>query len=86
MSTMTGAQGEAMTAGERHWLIWSEAHGAWWKPEQGGYTRSMREAGRYRLADAIVIALDANRALPEGRLKDVLVVDPMLLQPMRGAS
>lgn len=38
------------------YLIWSEEHHAWWKPNGWGYTSQMREAGRYskERADAIV--------------------------------
>ena len=32
---------------EHAWLIWSNEHGAWWKPGEWGYTRLIEEAGRY---------------------------------------
>ena len=86
MSTMTGAQGEVATAGERRWLIWSEEHGAWWRPGHAGYTRSMREAGRYGLEEAVAIIKEANRFLPPSRFNEAVVLDPMLLNPMCGAT
>lgn len=42
------------------YLIWSEEHGAWWRPARCGYTRSMKEAGRYSLKDAEEVTIAAN--------------------------
>ena len=41
-------------------LIWSNQHKAWWKPNRVGYTKSVREAGRYPLITAIDICEGAN--------------------------
>jgi len=37
------------------WLVWSNEHGAWWRPGARGYTRLIADAGRYprRVADRI---------------------------------
>jgi len=61
------------------WLIWSEGHRAWWKPGRSGYTNSIREAGRYTLAEAREIEAKANQYLPEGEIHEVILVD--LLTP-----
>jgi hypothetical protein len=37
---------------EAGWLIWSNDHGTWWGPNRGGYTRVVKDAGRYTLAEA----------------------------------
>jgi hypothetical protein len=58
-------------------LVWSEEHGAWWRPGRMGYTRSIREAGRYSLEDAADICERANRYLPDGQINEVAVFDPM---------
>lgn len=42
------------------WLIWSNEHGAWWKPGRYGYTKSRLEAGRYSFEEAAEICTDAN--------------------------
>jgi len=60
----------------RPFLIWSQEHGAWWKPGRMGYTRSIREAGRYSLAAATEIVENANRYLKDG-FNEVMVYDPM---------
>jgi hypothetical protein len=62
-------------AARRSWLIWSEEHGAWWKAGRAGYTRSMREAGRYPLDEAAAIVDDANRYAPISEVREVLMPD-----------
>ena len=57
-------------------LIWSEEHGAWWRPGRAGYTRSIREAGRYSLEEAGDIVKKANRYLPAGQFNEVALFDP----------
>lgn len=42
------------------WLVWSEEHGMWWRAGHCGYTRSIREAGRYAKAEADEIVRRAN--------------------------
>ena len=41
-----------------------------------GYTRSIRDAGRYSLAEAMEIVSSANRYLTEDSFKEVMVYDP----------
>lgn len=43
-------------------LIWSEEHGAWWRPGRWGYTQRIREAGQYPKAIADEIVAGANFA------------------------
>jgi hypothetical protein len=57
-------------------LVWSEEHGAWWRPGRAGYTRSIREAGRYSLDEAAAIVENANRYVRDG-FNEVAVFDPM---------
>jgi hypothetical protein len=45
---------------EDEYLIWSEEHGAWWRPASAGYTTSMAKAGRYTLKVAQDITDNAN--------------------------
>lgn len=42
------------------YLIWSEEHGAWWRPARRGYTTSIKDAGRYLLSAAEEIVRSAN--------------------------
>lgn len=55
------------------WLIWSNEHGRWWKPQRWGYTPIIGEAGRYRKQVADKIVQDANIA---GRINEVVVLAP----------
>lgn len=41
-------------------LIWSEEHGAWWRPHRRGYTTKISEAGIYDATAAAQIVKDAN--------------------------
>lgn len=41
------------------YLIWSNEHGGWWGPNRHGYTRKLREAGRYDRAVAMEICREA---------------------------
>jgi hypothetical protein len=57
------------------YLIWSEEHGAWWSPDQNGYTRSIREAGRYSLEQAIDIVQRANAYCKPGSFNEIAIPD-----------
>jgi len=46
-------------------VIWSNEHGAYWRPDERGYTRKLSEAGRYPLARAIQICVRANAHLDD---------------------
>lgn len=37
------------------YLIWSNEHGAWWKPRSLGYTQDIRLAGTYDRETAIQV-------------------------------
>lgn len=39
------------------YLIWSNEHAAWWRPNGCGYTRDMAAAGRYARDEAIAVSL-----------------------------
>lgn len=41
------------------YLIWSNKHDAWWKPDERGYTTDQTNAGRYAARDAQRIAIQA---------------------------
>lgn len=37
------------------YFIWSNEHGAWWRPAHRGYTQDIGEAGRYPCDEALRI-------------------------------
>lgn len=43
-----------------NYLIWSFEHQAWWKADELTYTPKRDEAGRFTLARAVEICLEAN--------------------------
>lgn len=60
------------------YVIWSEEHSAWWAPNQNGYTRWLKQAGRYSLAEAQEIVFRANQYLGKDVLNEVYLPDPLL--------
>jgi hypothetical protein len=44
--------------GRREFLIWSNEHAAWWRPESRGYTDSIASAGLYTDEEATEICAD----------------------------
>lgn len=56
------------------YLIWSEEHGAWWAPDERGYTTSMRKAGRYPFHTADIICKQANFG---GQFHEVMIPVPV---------
>lgn len=53
-----GIAGVAQRPTERY-LVWSNQHKCWWRPNSAGYTRDVREAGRYSRAEAVDISWTA---------------------------
>lgn len=41
------------------YLVWSNEHGAWWRPNRQGYTVIFQSAGRYSRDEAISICANA---------------------------
>jgi hypothetical protein len=40
------------------YLIWSDEHEAWWRPDHRGYTTDVNEAGAYTFYEAAEIVVD----------------------------
>ena len=45
------------------WLIWSNEHCGWWRPNHAGYCYERKDAGRYSFEEACQIVKNANYAL-----------------------
>lgn len=57
----------------RYW-IWSNEHGAWWRPNEVGYTQMLHEAGIYAEQHATQIVYRANEYLqPEEWPNEVMI-------------
>ena len=41
---------------EQQYLVWSNEHRAWWRPNSAGYTIDVRQAGRYSRKEAMDIS------------------------------
>jgi hypothetical protein len=60
-----------------NYLIWSNEHGAWWRPGSMGYTRIIAQAGRYTLERARYICEEANRYQAKSEEpNEVMVLSP----------
>lgn len=59
---------------EIKYLVWSNEHQRWWRPNSMGYTPYLKEAGRYTEQEAIKCALSGalNGILAKA---DVIVAD-----------
>ena len=67
----------------RVWLVWSNQHGAWWRPNRSGYTLDVAAAGRYALSDALQCAAARSRC-PDGVPPEVIVPSPELIAAFLG--
>lgn len=67
---------------DEQYLVWSNEHRAWWRPNSAGYTRDVRQAGRYDRATAIEISGSARRGWTDPmRLPDELPINIQDLPP-----
>ncbi len=56
-----------------NYLIWSNEHRAWWRPNTRGYTLQLEKAGRY----------SRDEALKHCRVRDQVPGEPMPELPIR---
>ena len=59
------------------YIIWSNEHQAWWRPDSHGYTRWVEDAGNYTLEEATAICKSGYMDTPSGRRK----CEVMFLRP-----
>lgn len=57
------------------YLVWSNEHGAWWRPERSGYTGDVWAAGRYD-EDAAAQICDTRSWRKAGPPPEVMVLAP----------
>lgn len=59
------------------YLIWSNAHGAWWRSGRCGHTRLIARAGRYERGEAERFCEEANRGVSVYRTPtEIMVLAP----------
>lgn len=67
---------------DEQYLVWSNEHRAWWRPNSRGYTRDIRFAGRYSRAEAIDISGTARSGWTDpARFPDELPINIQDLPP-----
>lgn len=67
---------------DEQYLVWSNEHRAWWRPNSAGYSRDVRYAGRYSRAEAIEISGTARNGWRDPtRLPDELAINIQDLPP-----
>ncbi|MEO3869379.1 hypothetical protein ABGB18_11155 [Nonomuraea sp. B12E4] len=59
------------------YLVWSNEHGAWWRPNRCGYTGDLWQAGRYTEKEAAEICRKAAHGWREGSLPPEVMVPAM---------
>jgi len=61
----------------KQYLVWSNEHRAWWRPNSNGYTGSIDQAGRYTRHEAVRIVDGANAFIPTDHERfEVMVLAP----------
>lgn len=60
---------------QRHWLVWSNEHGAFWRPDSMGYTSDIKQAGRYTQGQARRCC-DSGKLDPDGKPEEVMMLAP----------
>ena len=61
---------------DEQYLIWSNEHRAWWRPDRCGYVRDVRGAGRYSRQEAIETSGKGRDGWSDpGRLPDELAIN-----------
>lgn len=58
------------------YLIWSNEHAAWWRPNRLGYTAIISQAGRYSREEAETICERANQHRQGKEPHEVMVLAP----------
>jgi hypothetical protein len=67
---------------DEQYLVWSNEHRAWWRPNRAGYTRDVRAAGRYSRQHAVEISgTSRNGWTDPSRLPDELAINIQDLPP-----
>ena len=56
------------------YLVWSNEHRCWWRPNSAGYTLHVKSAGRYSREEALSIARGSRRGWVEGRAPDEMAI------------
>ena len=64
------------------YLIWSNEHSAWWRPNRCGYTCVIGQAGRYSKQEARQICTRANAFIDEGADPHEVAVPAPIELPM----
>lgn len=61
---------------QTRWLIWSNEHRGWWKPNHSGYTLYKDLAGIYTFEQACKIVRGANQFINWDVVGDTKAVEP----------
>lgn len=59
---------------DEKYLVWSNEHRCWWRPNSAGYTLHVKSAGRYSRDEALAIARGSRRGWVEGRAPDEMAI------------
>ena len=82
--------GEVTLKRGRRYLVWSNEHRMWWRPNSCGYTTDIAQAGRYTRAEAIKHSSgrdqEPGKPLPELPINEDDLLDMLIPPPKRLSS
>ena len=67
------SRGADAVAGKTY-VVWSNEHRAWWRPNSSGYTRHVERAGRYTRDEALSISFKARNGWDRYELPSEIAV------------
>jgi hypothetical protein len=77
--------GPRLLSSDAAWLVWSNEHRRWWRPNHRGYTTRQAEAGRYPYTEALDIC-DGAGLMGDGTPAEIMTPSPEAIRAAEALS